>query len=74
MSISSYLLAAYFRYRARSNESSLKYFLTGSFASAVMLYGISLAYGETGTTNYHGIAVALGTQGRHARRCCSPWC
>ena len=54
MSISSYLLAAYFRYRVRSNESSLKYFLTGSFASAIMLYGISLVYGETGATNYHG--------------------
>ena len=53
MSISSYLLAAYFRYRTKSNESSLKYFLTGSFASAIMLYGISLVYGETGTTNYH---------------------
>ena len=48
MSISSYLLAAYFRYRVRSNESALKYFLTGSFASAIMLYGISLAYGEAG--------------------------
>jgi NADH-quinone oxidoreductase subunit N len=63
MSISSYLLAAYFRYRVKSNEAALKYFLTGSFASAVMLYGISLVYGETGSTNYHGIAVALGTQG-----------
>ena len=63
MSISSYLLAAYFRYRVKSNEAALKYFLTGSFASAVMLYGISLVYGLTGSTNYHGIAVALGTQG-----------
>jgi NADH-quinone oxidoreductase subunit N len=66
MSISSYLLAAYFRYRTKSNESSLKYFLTGSFASAIMLYGISLVYGETGATNYHQIAVALNTRGGSA--------
>jgi NADH-quinone oxidoreductase subunit N len=63
MSISSYLMAAYFRYRERSNESALKYFLTGSFASAIMLYGISLAYGEAGSTNFHAIAQALGTKG-----------
>jgi NADH-quinone oxidoreductase subunit N len=66
MSISSYLLAAYFRYRTKSNESSLKYFLTGSFASAIMLYGISLVYGETGATNYHQIAVALNVHGGSA--------
>jgi NADH-quinone oxidoreductase subunit N len=63
MSISSYLLAAYFRYRYRSNESSLKYFLTGSFASAIMLYGISLAYAETGSTNFYAVGQALGGQG-----------
>ena len=59
MAVSSYLLAAFFRYRARSNESSLKYFLTGSFASAIMLYGISLVYGVTGSTNYSAIGQAL---------------
>jgi NADH-quinone oxidoreductase subunit N len=66
MSISSYLLAAHFRYRLRSNEASLKYFLTGAFASAIMLYGISLAYGETGSTNYLAIGQALGAQGGSA--------
>ena len=54
MAISSYLLAAFFRYRVRSNESSLKYFLTGSFASAIMLYGISLVYGADGSHQLHG--------------------
>ena len=63
MSISSYLLAAYFRHRVRSNEAALKYFLTGAFASAIMLYGISLAYGEAGSTNYSAIGQALGIQG-----------
>jgi len=63
MAISSYLLAAFFRYRVRSNESSLKYFLTGSFASAIMLYGISLVYGEAGATNYWAVGQALSGRG-----------
>jgi NADH-quinone oxidoreductase subunit N len=66
MSIASYLLASYFRYRVRSNEAALKYFLTGAFASAIMLYGISLAYGEAGSTNYMAIGQALGSQGGSA--------
>lgn len=66
MAVSSYLLAAFFRYRARSNESSLKYFLTGSFASAIMLYGISLVYGVTGSTNYTAVAQVLARGGNHA--------
>lgn len=63
MAISSYLLAAFFRYRVRSNESSLKYFLTGSFASAIMLYGISLVYGQAGSTNFEAVGRALGAEG-----------
>ncbi len=63
MAISSYLLAAFFRYRLRSNESSLKYFLTGAFASAVLLYGISLLYGQTGATDYWTIGRILGSEG-----------
>ncbi len=59
MAITSYVLAAFFRYRAKSNESALKYFLTGTFASAVMLYGISLVYGLTGATNYEAVGRAL---------------
>ncbi len=59
MAISSYILAAFFRYRVRSNESSLKYFLTGSFASAIMLYGISLVYGYAGATNFQTVGQAL---------------
>jgi NADH-quinone oxidoreductase subunit N len=66
MSISSYLLAAFFRNRERSNESALKYFLTGSFASAIMVYGISLVYGESGATNYAAVGKALSGQGGSA--------
>lgn len=64
MAVSSYLLAAFFRYRERSNESALKYFLSGSFASAIMLYGISLTYGLAGATNYAVAGQALSSQGR----------
>jgi len=54
-SISLYLLAA-FDFRRRSVEASLKYFLFGAFSSAILLYGLSLVYGFTGTTNLQDIA------------------
>src|SRR5579863_618864 len=49
-SISSYILAGYRRDTLKSGESSMKYFLLGSFATAFFLYGIALVYGVTGTT------------------------
>src|SRR5437588_1167646 len=49
-SISTYILAGYRRDVPRSNESAMKYFLLGSFATAFFLYGIALLYGATGTT------------------------
>lgn len=51
MSIPIYALAGFDRRRLRSNESALKYFLIGSFASAVLLYGMALLYGTTGSTS-----------------------
>jgi NADH-quinone oxidoreductase subunit N len=50
-SIASYILAGYLRDDARNNESALKYFLLGSFATAFLLYGIAWIYGFTGSTN-----------------------
>ena len=50
-SIASYILAGYLRDDKRNNESALKYFLLGSFATAFLLYGIAWVYGLTGTTN-----------------------
>src|SRR5499426_2851138 len=50
-SITTYVMAGYRRYDVRANESSLKYFLLGSFATAFLLYGMALVYGATGTTN-----------------------
>jgi len=55
LSIATYVLAGFKRGDTRSNESSLKYFLLGSFATAILLYGIALIYGGTGSTGYHAI-------------------
>jgi NADH-quinone oxidoreductase subunit N len=49
-SISTYILAGYRRDAPGSNESAMKYFLLGSFATAFFLYGVALLYGATGTT------------------------
>src|SRR6185312_12712013 len=46
------------------NEAAIKYFLLGSFASAVLLYGIALIYGVTGETDFAGIASAAVIGGR----------
>jgi NADH-quinone oxidoreductase subunit N len=59
-SISSYILAGYRRDTLKSGESSMKYFLLGSFATAFFLYGIALVYGVTGTTNLLRMDVAAG--------------
>src|SRR5215469_2611484 len=49
-SISTYILAGFRRREASSSESSLKYFLLGSFATAFFLYGVALIFGATGST------------------------
>jgi NADH-quinone oxidoreductase subunit N len=61
-SISLYILAA-FDFRRRSIEAGLKYFLFGAFSSALLLYGLSLVYGFTGTTTLAGIARAITLAG-----------
>ncbi|MEO0468357.1 MAG: NADH-quinone oxidoreductase subunit N [Bacteroidota bacterium] len=55
MSMALYIFAALFKTEKGSNESGLKYFLLGSFASAFLLFGIALIYGLTGYTNLDGI-------------------
>ncbi|HEY6970240.1 MAG TPA: NADH-quinone oxidoreductase subunit N [Candidatus Angelobacter sp.] len=59
-SISTYVLAGYRRRTAISTESSIKYFLLGSFATAFFLYGVALMYGATQSTSIPKIAAALG--------------
>ena len=58
-SISTYILAGFRRNDASSSESSLKYFLLGSFATAFFLYGVALMFGATGSTNIDIIAQRL---------------
>jgi len=58
-SISTYVLAGFRRRVAASAESSLKYFLLGSFATAFFLYGVALMFGATGTTSIYALAAAL---------------
>ena len=55
LSIPLYVLAAFDRRRLRSDEAGIKYFVLGSFSSAVFLYGVALTYGATGTTSLGGI-------------------
>ena len=59
-SLASYVLASYRRTDDRSAEAGLKYFVLGALASGILLYGISLLYGFTGTMNFNGIASAFG--------------
>jgi NADH-quinone oxidoreductase subunit N len=60
-SISTYILAGFRKGQSTSSESSIKYFLLGSFATAFFLYGIALAFGATGTTRIDSIAHSLTT-------------
>ena len=59
-SLASYVLASFMRRDARSAEAGLKYFVLGALASGILLYGMSLVYGFTGTTSFDGIARAFG--------------
>jgi NADH-quinone oxidoreductase subunit N len=59
-SLASYVLAAMLRTDERSAEAGLKYFVLGSLASGILLFGISLTYGFTGTTQFDAIHTALG--------------
>ena len=60
-SIATYILCGYLRDDKRANESALKYFLLGSFATAFFLYGVALIYGATGSTNILDIRQALAS-------------
>ncbi len=62
MTMPSYLLTGLHKTDRYSNEGGLKYFLLGSFASAILLFGIAWVYGLTGTTNVAEVAAALTGQ------------
>lgn len=66
LSIPAYLLAGWRKRDLRGNEASLKYYLLGVFASAVMLYGMSLVFGVTGSTVLSEIGESLSQGVRSA--------
>ena len=63
MTICSYILVGITVQKRASNEAAIKYFLVASFASALLLYGISLTYGLTGGTDFATVASALSEHG-----------
>src|SRR3546814_3001970 len=61
LSIPAYMLAGWRKRDLHGNEAGVKYYLMGVFASAVMLYGMSLLYGLSGSTLLSDIAVTVGS-------------
>lgn len=59
LSLTSYIMVGWLRDDVRSNEAAIKYLLYGAISSALMLYGMSLLYGATGSTNINEIAAAF---------------
>jgi NADH-quinone oxidoreductase subunit N len=59
MSIPTYVLAGFMKKNPSSNEAALKYFLFGALSSAIIIYGISLVYGLTGSTNIGEVMTGL---------------
>lgn len=62
MSLCIYLLSGFITKDLRSNEASMKYYILGSFASAIFLFGIAALYGATATTSFSGILDGLKNQ------------
>jgi NADH-quinone oxidoreductase subunit N len=67
MAISFYILTGFLKPNRRSNEAAVKYFLLGAFSLGILLYGMSILYGLTGTTQLRSIATALVGQERDPR-------
>jgi NADH-quinone oxidoreductase subunit N len=67
MAIAFYILTGFLKPSRRSNEAAVKYFLLGAFSLGILLYGMSLLYGLSGTTNLRSIATALAGQERDPR-------
>lgn len=62
MSLSSYILAGYYKNEQKSTEAAMKYFILGAASSAILLYGISLIFGAAGSLNLLAISDAMGLQ------------
>ena len=58
-SLAAYVLASFMRQDERSAEAGLKYFVLGALASGILLYGIGLLYGFSGSTGFDGVSAAI---------------
>jgi len=67
MAVSFYILAGFIKPSQRSNEAAVKYFLLGAFSLGILLYGMSLMYGLSGTTNLRVMAPLFAGQERDPR-------
>src|SRR3546814_14695334 len=64
-SLASYVLASFMRGDDRSSEAGLKYFILGALASGILLFGVSLLYGFSGTPDFAGVAAAMTGRANH---------
>jgi len=64
MAVSFYILTGFMKPNLRSNEAAVKYFLLGAFSLGILLYGMSILYGLSGTTNLHAMASVFAGQER----------
>jgi NADH-quinone oxidoreductase subunit N len=67
MAVSFYILAGFIKPNQRSNEAAVKYFLLGAFSLGILLYGMSLMYGLSGTTNLRVMALSFVGQEKDPR-------
>ena len=67
MAVSFYILAGFIKPNQRSNEAAVKYFLLGAFSLGILLYGMSIMYGLSGTTNLRVMASIFAGQERDPR-------
>ena len=67
MALTFYVLVAFTKRDRRSNEAGMKYFLLGAFSSGILLYGMSLIYGITGSTNLGEIARGIVARANSSR-------
>jgi NADH-quinone oxidoreductase subunit N len=65
MAVSFYILAGFIKPNQRSNEAAVKYFLLGAFSLGILLYGMSLMYGLSGSTNMRAMAAVFAGQERN---------
>ena len=64
MAVSFYILAGFIKPNQRSNEAAVKYFLLGAFSLGILLYGMSILYGLSGSTSLHAMSMVFASEQR----------